>query len=132
MERKKIIMISVTLLKAFAKINDIESEEDLDNFCMYVAELVVEVETLEGGVEDKDVTPEVDVEDKDVTPEGDVEDKGATPIEGKDVTPEGDVEDKAVTPYGDSTSRMILYFSFLYIIVFMSIVSGHIIFVLHS
>ena len=40
-------MISVTLLKAFAKINDIESEEDLDNFCMYVAELVVEVETLE-------------------------------------------------------------------------------------
>ena len=40
-------MITVAVLKAFAKINDIESEEDLDNFCMYVAELVVEVETLE-------------------------------------------------------------------------------------
>ena len=40
-------MISFAVLKAFAKINDIESEEDLDNFCMYVAELVVEVETLE-------------------------------------------------------------------------------------
>ena len=39
-------MITVAVLKAFAKINDIESEEDLDNFCMYVAELVVEVETL--------------------------------------------------------------------------------------
>ena len=47
MERKEISMISFAVLKAFAKINDIESEEDLDNFCMYVAELVVEVETLE-------------------------------------------------------------------------------------
>ena len=40
-------MITVAVLKAFAKTNDIESEEDLDNFCMYVAELMVEVETLE-------------------------------------------------------------------------------------
>ena len=47
MERKKIIMISFAVLKAFAKINDIESEEDLDDFCHYVAELVLEVESLE-------------------------------------------------------------------------------------
>jgi hypothetical protein len=40
-------MITVAVLKAFAKINDIESEEDLDNFCHYVAELIIEVETLE-------------------------------------------------------------------------------------
>ena len=40
-------MISFAVLKAFAKINDIESEEDLDNFCHYVAELVIEIETLE-------------------------------------------------------------------------------------
>ena len=47
MERKKIIMISFAVLKAFAKINDIESEEDLDDFCHYVAELVIEINTLE-------------------------------------------------------------------------------------
>ena len=47
MERKEIIMISFAVLKAFAKINDIESEEDLDDFCHYVAELVLEVESLE-------------------------------------------------------------------------------------
>ena len=40
-------MISVTLLKSFAKINDIETEEDLDDFCHYVAELVIEINTLE-------------------------------------------------------------------------------------
>ena len=40
-------MISFAVLKAFAKINDIESEEDLDDFCHYVAELVIEIETLE-------------------------------------------------------------------------------------
>ena len=40
-------MITVAVLKAFAKINDIESEEDLDDFCHYVAELVIEIETLE-------------------------------------------------------------------------------------
>ena len=47
MERKEISMISFAVLKAFAKINDIESEEDLDDFCHYVAELVLEVESLE-------------------------------------------------------------------------------------
>ena len=40
-------MISFAVLKAFAKINDIESEEDLDDFCHYVAELVIEINTLE-------------------------------------------------------------------------------------
>ena len=40
-------MITVAVLKAFAKINDIESEEDLDDFCHYVAELVIEIDTLE-------------------------------------------------------------------------------------
>ena len=40
-------MISFAVLKAFAKINDIESEEDLDDFCHYVAELVIEIDTLE-------------------------------------------------------------------------------------
>ena len=40
-------MISVTLLKSFAKINDIESEEDLDAFCEYIHDLMEEIDTLE-------------------------------------------------------------------------------------
>ena len=40
-------MITVAVLKAFAKINDIESEEDLDAFCEYIHDLMEEIDTLE-------------------------------------------------------------------------------------
>jgi hypothetical protein len=40
-------MLSVTLLKAFAKTNNIESEEDLNMFCKFVHDLVEENEELE-------------------------------------------------------------------------------------
>ena len=47
MEREEISMISVAVLKAFAKTNNIESEEDLNRFCKFVHDLVEENEVLE-------------------------------------------------------------------------------------